>query len=578
MDAVEERVNHRNNFNENFFPIKITIDNHNFIAINNLHLLMEYHFKNFEIPYITLNNYKNEICSDFRYGSRFKKIFQKNLQNYGNLENFFFSIFLDDTNINKKKVKVVYLTFTNDILVTNQKKIIYCISAIDNCKYKKIKIKFQRFIVQKLQNELINIKNNIKGNLICIIADNLESNEILNFKNSFSKNYVCRICDHTLKNLNENSLNEYIMKSNNFYISQIQLNHRDSKNSLINRIIDISEFFFVEDFDYIDTMVTELQHCEMEGEIYRDIILLLSKFPELIKNEKMKQILIHLKEKFGVECKKIEEFFEEVEELKEKVYKKKKEENENIEIEENNDKNMEIEEQNENIEIEKNNEQNENIDIQEQDEIIQNENIDIQENIEQENQINKPTKKNQEIKKLNYKKKKLLSSSEIFYLFSTLLVFFYDFFLEKKNEDVIKIFVCHYKYLKILLQTKFFEEDLKNLKELVLERILLLIKNDLKIVPKTLLTIHYDYYIRTLGPIKFFSSFIYENYNHIIKTDVIRNSKNTAITALKKNYSFFLFEKNIRIPKINDLTGEINYLKISNHLIKKYDNALYLGN
>jgi hypothetical protein len=177
-------------------------------------------------------------------------------------------------------------------------------------------------------------------------------------------------------------------------------------------------------------------------------------------------------------------------------------------------------------------------------------------------------------------KKKPLGSSDICYFFNTLFYFFYDFMKLNKENDIVKIMINHYNYYQILNQNEFNDSDLFFLENFIKERIKLYSKNNLKIVPKTLLTKHFPYYIRELGPIKFFTSFIYENHNHVMKRDVSPTSKNLAITSLQNNFSFFEYEKSLTIPKTifytNNLS-EVDYIKISNHLVKSLENVIYLG-
>jgi hypothetical protein len=124
--ALKERQKHRETIKLPFHPIVDNIDGNNFSIINDLKELINFHFNNYKIPYIDLTNYNNSCCSDFRYGSRFKFMFQKNLKKFGNVKNVFFNVFFDDTRISKRKVKVVYLNILNDILVSFNK-VIYTI-------------------------------------------------------------------------------------------------------------------------------------------------------------------------------------------------------------------------------------------------------------------------------------------------------------------------------------------------------------------------------------------------------------------------------------------------------------------
>jgi len=347
-------------------------------------------------------------------------------------------------------------------------------------------------------------------------------------------------------------LDNYILKSNNYFISQIRLNSRDKNFSKINRINGLSPFFFVDDFDYINTVVVECQHTENEGELFRDLILFFSEFPQLIEDSRMENMKIFLKTNFNVEKKKIEKFFLQLNDLKEKVFKKDKNLKKN--------KEKEINCENENLHETFNSLQN-----------IENENED-EENNENEDEV---LSNNENNFKKKFKKKPM-GSSDIFYFFMSILIFFYEFILQNKQNDIIQIYIIHYNYFKILEKSCFEKYDLNELKYLVKERIRIMLKNNIKIVPKTLLSIHYKYYIKQLGPIKYLTSFMYENHNHIIKLDVNKCSKNPGITALKLNYCFFSYKKNIIIPKI-DINNEIEYIKISNHLIRPNFNELYLG-
>jgi len=518
--AAQRRVNFRENFKENFFPIKVKIDNYNFMTINNFRFIMEYHFKKNEIPFIDDKNCNNTICNDFRYGNRFKKIMKKNILFYGNIKNFFFNIFMDDTKIHNKKVKVCYLQFLNDSLIPLKKKFIYTIICIDYNIFKKIKNKFYEFMIKKIEKEFLFVNDGIKGNLFSIICDNLECNDILNLKNSFiSQDYQCRICDSTISNIST-KLNNYNLKSNDYYLKQIQLNNRDKNLSKINKINGVSPFFYLEDFDYISSVIIEIQHTENEGELFRDLVLFFIKFQDLVKDKRIENIKDYLKENYNVEKKKIDKFFEELPDLKKKI------------INPNND--LEIEETN--------------------------------------TSSNNNKKKN---------KKKPLGSSDIYYFFNSLIIFFYDFFLLNKENDIIKIYLFHYNYYKILQQNTFIDSDLNYLNYLVKQRVELYIKLNLKIVPKTLLSLHYNYYIQEYGPIKYFTSFMFENHNHIVKRDVSRSSRNLSVSSLKLNYCFFEYNISITIPKINnDFSNlkKVQFIRISNNLIKPFSSAIYLGN
>jgi len=514
VDAVNKRVERRVFFkkNINFFPKKIKISNVNISCINNLEILKNYHFENNDIPFINLKNYKQLINCDFRYGWRFKNIFFSNLNLYGNVNNYFFVLFLDDTIVNDKKVKVVYLYFMNDLLINLKKKKIYTILTVNTEKFKKIKIEFYKFLLEKIQNELLSINNNIKGNLLCIIADNVEAFEILNLKANFkSQNFQCRFCFQQIKNL-QNNLNNYEkLKSNKYYLDQIKLNSIDKNLKKINSINGLTSFITIENFDYVFTVVLEAQHVEFEGEVFRDLVLFFLTFPDLKIDERMQNLKIFLKKKYNLDISKIENFLLRIDEFKKKVF-------------------------------------NINID-----------NIDIK------------------FKKI---KTKILSSSETNYFFKSILIFFYDFFLKNLQNDVIQIYISHYIYLNIILQNYFIEDDLNYLQFLVKRRINLYLKNRLKICPKSLFSLHYQHFIEAYGPIKFISSFIFENHNHTIKYDVPKTTKNPAVTCLKKNYCFFDYEQ---IPYYSKPIGFekdykiISFVKYSNHLISPNQNVVYNG-
>jgi len=178
-------------------------------------------------------------------------------------------------------------------------------------------------------------------------------------------------------------------------------------------------------------------------------------------------------------------------------------------------------------------------------------------------------------------KKNLIGSNEISYFFISLVIFFYDFFKSNINNDVIKIFIIHFNYYKLLFKNSFFEEDLDLLNFLVKERIKIMIKIHMKIVPKTLFTIHYGLFIKALGPIKFFSSFIIENHNHTVKFDICKCTKNIGVTCLFNNYCFFTYNRNIYIPAKSIYNKDfeiVSFIRISNHLIIPKKNAIFIGN
>jgi hypothetical protein len=55
-------------------------------------------------------NYKNGIENafyDFRNGQRFISIFEYNLSKYGDLNQIYFNLFIDDTRINQRKIKYI---------------------------------------------------------------------------------------------------------------------------------------------------------------------------------------------------------------------------------------------------------------------------------------------------------------------------------------------------------------------------------------------------------------------------------------------------------------------------------------
>jgi hypothetical protein len=552
MNATAKRVHHREKGNLPFKPIISNLEGKNICLIDDLKKLVDFHFLKYKSPFINTNNSKNEECTDFRFGNKFKRYFISNLEKFGDIGNYFVNIFIDDTKICNKKVKVVYMSFLNDIILPlKSKSVVYSICTIDYSIFHEMKNTFYEFLVNKLINEieLIHLFNNvpIKGNVFTIICDNLESMDILNLKNNFMKEYKCRICHSNVDNVIE-KLDNIVLKSNSYYIEEFKNICKDKRLSKINKINSISPFIYLENFDYISSVVLELQHCENEGELYRDLVLFFVKFPQLIETETIKSIILFLNTNFNVKKKKITNFFQELDYYKTKVIK---------------DSNTKTnEETNEEITNETNEETNEEI--------------------TNETNINKIIKSKEKKKKIEFKgKKKPLGSSDISYFFNSLVSFFYNFFIENKENDIIKIMCLHYKYYEILNKNCFKNTDLLMLDELIKERIKIFSKNQFKIVPKTILTKHFSYFIEELGPIKYFTSFIFENHNHVMKRDVSPTSKNLAITSLSNNYSFFEYQRTITIPKAifftNNNLSEVDYIKISNHLIKPIQNVVYLG-
>jgi len=514
---MNKRVLERNSFNENFFPITQKIDGINFGIINNLHLLQKYHFEKHSIPYIDYSNYKVNCCCDFRFGKRFKEIFNKNNKLYGDKKNFFFTIFMDDTSTSfKKKIKVVYLSFLNDLLTKKNEKYIYTISCIETKKFKQIQTNYMNFLIRKIQQELVDFDkiNEIKGNCFCFVMDNLECYSSLNLKTNFySEEFNCRICFHTIKNFSEN-LEEIKYKNNFYYLKQSKINKKNPLLIKYNGINKLSEFILLENFDYIFSMVTEIQHCESEGEILRDLILFFNTFPDLKNDQKILDLLNFLNENYNIKKDPLQNFLLNCEELKGKVFKN----NENL------------------------NEMNSN-----------------------------------ELMVKKKKKKIILSSTECSYLFTHLIVFFYDFFFENRYNDVIQIYIFHYNYFKILQKPTIKDYDIKFLEFLIKNRMKLFIKNNLKIVPKMLISLHYPIFIKYLGPLKHLSSYRFENHNHIIKQDIPKTTKNNGVTSLKANYMFFTYVQEIYYPKKNSQLNILNFIRISNHLIRPFINCILLG-
>jgi len=562
-NAVQKRVEFRKAFKENFFPETISINNNNFSVINNIKNLMNFHFKKFNIPFIDNSNStppNDNLIDDFRCGERFKTIQNSNVLKYGNIKNYYVSIFMDDTKLGRK-IKVVYLCFINDLLTNKNKKCVYTICCIDVDIYKIIKAEFYQFLVQKFQNEITTVLNNVKGNIFSFIADNLEANDILNLKNCFiKKDYCCRCCDATINNISS-KLNNFNLKSNSYYLDQIKLNSRDKNLSKINKINGVSPFLIIENFEYVSSVVIEIQHTENEGELFRDLVLFFLKFPNLINDNILNKIKIYLHEFFNVNPKKIDDFFNSLDEYKTKIFEK--------------DNNMNNNTNNLNNIINNNNSNEINISIHNNTNNLNNNNSNENNSI-----INNKNKNKNKNKNFKIQKKKPLGSSDIYYLYSVLIVFYYDFMIENLDNDIIKIYLCHLQYYLILYQNSFKSYEIDFLIYLVKQRIQLMLKNNIKVVPKTLLTLHYDHFIHQYGPLKYFTSFIFENHNHTIKLDVPKTSKNLSITALKMNYMFFQYQRSIFIPKFinfSDKMNEINYLKFSNHLIKPNSNAIFLG-
>jgi hypothetical protein len=227
--ATKRRVKRRDDtlYSLPFYPVIDSLEGKNFCTINDLSKIVDYHFETYKIPFINSLNSTNQTLNDFRGGKKFQRNFASNIEKYGDINNFYVSIFLDDTKICKKKVKVCYLTFLNDLLCSKGKSLVYSITTINYEIFNENKNGFYQYLVNKLIKEIElvhDFKNfTIKGNIFSLIVDNLESMDCLCLVNNFISNYQCRICHTNVENVID-KLDNFAMKSNNYYLKQIKEN------------------------------------------------------------------------------------------------------------------------------------------------------------------------------------------------------------------------------------------------------------------------------------------------------------------------------------------------------------------
>jgi len=99
--------------------------------------------------------------------------------------------------------------------------------------------------------------------------------------------------------------------------------------------------------------------------------------------------------------------------------------------------------------------------------------------------------------------------------------------------------ILHKKILDLLMNFEFYKEDLKYLNYLIKERFKNLVQNNIIITPKCLLQIHYSFYIKLCGSLRYWWCFPLENHHSKQKKDVELKSRNIAITSFKNNFMFY---------------------------------------
>jgi hypothetical protein len=128
-----------------------------------------------------------------------------------------------------------------------------------------------------------------------------------------------------------------------------------------------------------------------------------------------------------------------------------------------------------------------------------------------------------------------LNSGECLILFEIIPFFFKDFFENLIEKFFIRNFILHFRINNLIMKKEISNDDILLLEFLVKNRLKILVENRIKIMPKSALEIHFGEYIRWLGPIRFFSTFKFENHHSQLKKEVEIKSKNLAITF------FFIF-------------------------------------
>jgi len=151
----------------------------------------------------------------------------------------------------------------------------------------------------------------------------------------------------------------------------------------------------------------------------------------------------------------------------------------------------------------------------------------------------------------------VLKSGECLIIMNITPFFFYEFFQKNYDKYFVKQFLLHKGYLEVLFKKNIDNNDLKILDFNTKEIFKIYVKNKIKIFPKTLLTKHYCEYITFLGPIRYFSTFSFENHHSTIKKEVEKRSKNIAITAFFLNFNFVEYNSNNFI--LNKVVNENKY-------------------
>jgi hypothetical protein len=181
-----------------------------------------------------------------------------------------------------------------------------------------------------------------------------------------------------------------------------------------------------------------------------------------------------------------------------------------------------------------------------------------------------------------------LTSGEALIIFEIIPFFFYEKFEKFFDEYYVRNFVLHFRINNIIMKKEISNEDIILLEFLVKERLKILVDKKIKIMPKSALEIHFGEYIRWLGPIRYFSTFKFENHHSQLKKEVDLRSKNLAITytifffffikvkfksAFNLNYMFYSYDAyKIKINEIslkNNNLMEFESFFFNNHLIDK---------
>jgi hypothetical protein len=324
--AYEKRLNIRNNFNENLIKKKqFKCGNTNFMSLENYGDLLKYHFLNNNVPFLNNTNYssKKSGLNDFRDGSFFKQEFIKQIEKHKQI--ILYQIYIDGTKIGSKEIVNVYLTILNDDLVPGfTKKFIYNLAFIN--KKNLLLDQFLLFIFSKLKNECeIGVEINgmiVPAFMFSFIGDNAEVYSCLNLKISFSKStFACRVCDKNTIECSEKkkeNYNNFNIKSNKWYNHEVIQRNLSKENEKYYCATAISNIFILKHVDYICSFPLDLQHLEMEGELFRHIILVFINYPDFFQTTQFTSMINYLK-KF-IQIDNILLFFRNVEMLRNKIY------------------------------------------------------------------------------------------------------------------------------------------------------------------------------------------------------------------------------------------------------------------